>query len=84
MPIYEYRCEHCGSAFTDRRTISERKVPEDEPCSECGQVSVKQVVGSPMIAYSQPGVLRTSDNFNDRLKDMNKARPTGTIGQSIR
>ena len=34
MPIYEYKCDSCGSKFEKRRNIDDRDA--DIKCTECG------------------------------------------------
>jgi putative FmdB family regulatory protein len=40
MPIYEYRCEHCGP-FEERRLVAERNA--DARCPQCRQPAARQV-----------------------------------------
>lgn len=76
MPLYEYSCKSCDHAFTKMNMIVDRKLPESEPCPECSVLGkVVQQISTPMIAYSNPGSLKTTDSFNDRLKDIKKAVP---------
>jgi putative FmdB family regulatory protein len=41
MPIYEYLCEHCGSAHEFIQKISE---PPKTDCPHCGQASLKKCI----------------------------------------
>lgn len=75
MPLYEYQCNECGHDFTRMQTIASRKDPEQQPCSECGEMAVQQRISTPAISYSHPGSMKTTDSFNDRLKDIKKAVP---------
>lgn len=75
MPLYEYHCSNCEHDFTLMRSISERKSPESEPCPECNELEVKQMISAPKIAYTNPGSMKTTDSFNDRLKDIKKSIP---------
>lgn len=35
MPIYVYKCDKCNHNFEKLLSISNRKLPETEPCPEC-------------------------------------------------
>ena len=40
MPIYEYRCKECGTAFEKIRPMREAEEPTD--CPRCGRVVAKK------------------------------------------
>lgn len=70
MPLYDYKCQSCDHAFRKLKQISKRHEPTKEPCPECGEAQIVNVIGCPAVAYNQPGVHKTTDNFNDRLKQI--------------
>lgn len=70
MPLYDYQCQTCDHTFRKMKRIAARNEPTEEPCPECGHSEVTFVVGSPALAYNQPGIYKTSNNFNDRLKEI--------------
>lgn len=86
MPLYDYGCRECGQYFTDVHKIDDRKIPCENPCPNCGELAVFLKVGAPVLGYNiKPPGLRTSDNFNDRLKDLKKGKgKDNTIGDAIR
>ena len=85
MPQYSYRCKSCEHVFDEVYRIDDRKIPETQPCPECGKQDVYQKVSTPMIAYSVAPGLKTSDNFNSRLKSIKStAGQENTVGDSIR
>jgi len=85
MPVYSYRCKTCDHTFDKQSLMEDRKQPESDGCPECGQQSVYQRITSTTIGYSIAPNLRTSDNFNSRLKEIRKKSGSGnTIGESIR
>ena len=49
MPIYDYSCKECKNTFEERHTMSEREVPFNIPCPNCGKMAVKQIMCSPAI-----------------------------------
>lgn len=75
MPLYEYRCNSCGEEFDLVRSYDKRKEPEADPCPECGEVAVTYKVSAPKIGYFHKGSMRTTDSFNDRLKEIKKTIP---------
>lgn len=53
MPSYDYQCKECGHVFTKFSKISERNVPTENPCPECGaEESVSQAIGAVPMSYS--------------------------------
>lgn len=86
MPQYSYRCRSCEYEFDEIHRIDDRKIPEYNPCPGCGITGeIYQKIGTPVIGYSIAPNLRTSDNFNSRLKEMKKkAGRDNTIGEAIR
>lgn len=83
MPLYNYECKSCGDKFTKKFKVDDRKIPEQEMCSECGAVGrVQQVIEeSPAFNYdNRMGAHRMTDSFNDRLKEIKKDKGrTSTI-----
>jgi len=52
MPLYEYRCEACGSTFEKIRKFSD---PPLEVCEKCGQGPVSKLISSPAIQFKGSG-----------------------------
>ena len=75
MPLYGYRCKECEHEFDKMQKYEDRFVPEAVPCPECFGVEVKYQISTPRIGYSNKGSMRTTDNFNDRLKEIKKKVP---------
>ena len=47
MPIYEYRCQQCGEAFTHRfRTLMEAEEEGTPLCPACGAHGAQRLVSS--------------------------------------
>lgn len=87
MPMYNYHCLSCDSMFDKFLPYDNRMKPENEPCPSCGQGSVKYYISAPKISYSHKGTMRTTDSFNDRMKDIKKSLPEefkGNINSIIR
>lgn len=47
MPIYEYRCEKCGTRFELLRRRGERQA--SAPCPHCGSKKTRQVISAFII-----------------------------------
>jgi|AntDeeMinimDraft_6_1070357.scaffolds.fasta_scaffold15349_2 putative FmdB family regulatory protein len=85
MPVYSYKCRKCENEFNGVYLIDDRKIPEENPCPECSAMEVYQKIGTPVIGYSIAPNMRTSDNFNSRLKEIKAKSGSGnTVSDSIR
>ena len=77
MPIYDYQCEKCEHAFEMNLGMDNRNRPTTEPCPECGELSVKKVIGGmPALGKLQEtDVLRTGklpSFFRDNMKKVSE------------
>lgn len=87
MPVYDYHCNACGNDYEAYYAMSERKTPESEPCRACGELKVVMRIATPAIGYSNKGSMKTTDSFNDRLKEIKKNIPPkyhDTLNHNIR
>ena len=85
MPVYSYRCRTCDHEFDKQLMMANRKQPEEDDCPECGLKAIYQKITATTIGYSIAPNMRTSDNFNSRLKEIKKRSGSGdTVGDSIR
>jgi putative FmdB family regulatory protein len=47
MPIYEYRCQQCGEAFSHRfRTLKAAEEEGTPPCPTCGADGAQRLISS--------------------------------------
>ena len=55
MPIYEFRCQRCGTGFVFRAAISEyeRKRTEGFQCPECGSSEVVRQISSVQVTTTK-------------------------------
>ncbi|MBZ2183809.1 MAG: zinc ribbon domain-containing protein [Bryobacter sp.] len=53
MPIYEYRCEKCGSGFEKLRPMREAEEPAE--CPRCGYVVTKKQWSTCCVATGSGG-----------------------------
>jgi putative FmdB family regulatory protein len=76
MPLYDYRCQNCGEQVERNVKSDDRLLPESEPCKSCGEVQMKYIIlSTPSVSYSNAGSLKTTDSFNDRLKEIKAKVP---------
>lgn len=83
MPSYDYRCNMCSEEFSDVKTVANRL---DVAC-ECGSSDVMIMINkAPGFNYdNRMGAYKTSDAFNDRLKEIRKkAGKENTLSDVIR
>lgn len=83
MPSYTYKCDYCKTQFDEVRSISERHLPEQEPCSHCHQRKIFKVVGSPMLVTSVNVTNKIPHSFKDRLREIKKDRAGTNIDHLI-
>lgn len=75
MPMYEYHCDSCGQDFSIRLKISERNDPELSDCPHCAvQGFVQMKIGTPLVSYSTNPGMKTTSNFNDRMKEIKRTK----------
>lgn len=78
MPMYDYHCSSCGTSFSMRRKVDERRHPEADDCPGCTiQGFVSLVIGTPLVSYSTNPGLKTTDNFNSRLQEIASTKGKG-------
>lgn len=86
MPLYSYVCTNCKKQTTAVLSINERREPCNIPCEDCGGV-VDLMIGCTNFIYQRSGAVKTSDNFNDRMKVIRENTPyafKSNLDKSIR
>jgi putative FmdB family regulatory protein len=84
MPLYEYRCDHCGALTTALRPIAESSEPT--PCDACGQPA-HRIVSRPSVHRDQASKVNRLDPKYDRMvdkamKDTQHAEPDRHLARS--
>ena len=77
MPTYSYRCDGCGETFERVLSMTKNDQPEKEPCPNCGELKVKQFIGT-IPDIGDPvylGVRKLPADWRDFLKRLKKANP---------
>lgn len=83
---YDYFCKECNHQFERQLPMDDRKIPEDEPCPECGAMSVKQMVCAPAIVSDYMDVHTRAkkvggEAFVERMRAIKKS--TGRAPNSV-
>jgi putative FmdB family regulatory protein len=84
MPLYEYRCEACGSTFEKIQKFSD---PPIEVCEVCGKGPVRKLISSPAIQFKGSGwyitdyAKKSSDSGSKKPSDATPAK-TDTASKS--
>lgn len=75
MPTYDYICSNCQYTFSAFKKISERNVPTESSCTNCGyDGTISQKIGATTTVSQVGSILsKTSDGWNDVLKRIKKA-----------
>jgi putative FmdB family regulatory protein len=61
MPVYDYRCEQCGSLYDVYHKV--REVAEDVLCPECGSHEHKKLMSVPAaVAVGSSSAMRSAQD----------------------
>jgi putative FmdB family regulatory protein len=56
MPIYTYRCEHCGFRFDEQQSFDDQPLTR---CPECGQKTLRKIFQPVGIVFKGSGFYAT-------------------------
>lgn len=81
MPLYEFKCEKCGTTFDRFLSVANRKEPIESPCEKCGVIGgISSVMGMPPIADPvRMGHIKPSEGFRDLLRNIKARNPGSTL-----
>jgi predicted nucleic acid-binding Zn ribbon protein len=79
MPTYIYKCKTCQITKEETLPMEARNKPCEVPCKSCGSFSLYIQIQPTKMSYQ--GTMKTTLNFNDRLKDISKTLPEGSVAQ---
>lgn len=84
MPLYDYVCDACEHHFEQSQTISNRKVPEELPCPECGEIEVKQsILSAPGMGDPvRLGVRRPDGGFKEVIQKIDSNNRHNSLTQN--
>lgn len=62
MPIYDYRCDHCGHVFSAVQSFSDSAL---DKCPNCGKVP-RRLLSTPAIVFKGSGWYKTDSRPADK------------------
>ena len=65
MPIYDYRCDHCGHVFSAVQSFSDEAL---EKCPNCGK-KPRRLISSPAIVFKGSGWYKTDSRPGEKSSD---------------
>lgn len=65
MPIYDYRCDHCGHVFSAVQSFSDEAL---EKCPNCGK-KPRRLLSMPAIVFKGSGWYKTDSRPADKSPD---------------
>src|SRR5258705_7035295 len=69
MPIYDYRCDHCGHVFSAVQSFSDEAV---EKCPNCGK-KPRRLISTPAIVFKGSGWYKTDSRPGEKSSDSSSA-----------
>lgn len=82
MPTYYYKCKKCHYEFEKFLSMNQNSDPESEPCPECEEISIEQMIGKIQLVLDNTrlmGGIHLPEDWRYFLKRMKKANPSGYI-----
>lgn len=81
--LYQYKCNSCEEIFEEDLRMSDYDKPMKSPCPYCGDDDcvVRHIAVAPALGYGMNSQVKTSSNFNDRLKEI-KENVSGIDGKN--
>ena len=65
MPIYDYRCDHCGHVFSAVQSFSDVAL---EKCPNCGK-KPRRLISTPAIVFKGSGWYKTDSRPGEKSSD---------------
>src|SRR6266516_2785687 len=65
MPIYDYRCDHCGHVFSAVQSFNDEAL---EKCPNCGK-KPRRLISTPAIVFKGSGWYKTDSRPADKTAD---------------
>jgi len=69
MPIYDYRCDHCGHVFSAVQSFSDEAL---EKCPNCGK-KPRRLISTPAIVFKGSGWYKTDSRPGEKSSDTSSA-----------
>jgi putative FmdB family regulatory protein len=74
VPIYDYRCDHCGHVFSQVQSFSESPV---ENCPQCGK-KPRRLFTVPAIVFKGSGWYKTDSRGADKSEAKSETKSDST------
>ena len=65
MPIYDYRCDHCGHVFSAVQSYNDEAL---EKCPKCGK-KPRRLISTPAIVFKGSGWYKTDSRPAEKTSD---------------
>ena len=65
MPIYDYRCDHCGHMFSAVQSFKDEAL---EKCPNCGK-KPRRLISTPAIVFKGSGWYKTDSRPGEKSSD---------------
>jgi putative FmdB family regulatory protein len=69
MPIYDYRCDHCGHVFSAVQSFKDEAL---EKCPNCGK-KPRRLISTPAIVFKGSGWYKTDSRPGEKSSDSSSA-----------
>jgi len=69
MPIYDYRCDHCGHVFSAVQSFKDEAL---EKCPNCGK-KPRRLISMPAIVFKGSGWYKTDSRPGEKSSDTSSA-----------
>jgi len=74
MPIYDYRCDHCGHVFSAVQSFNDEAL---EKCPNCGK-KPRRLISTPAIVFKGSGWYKTDSRPVDKTSDASADKKSET------
>lgn len=74
MPIYDYRCDHCGHVFSAVQSYKDEAL---EKCPNCGK-RPRRLISTPAIVFKGSGWYKTDSRPADKASDSSREKKSDT------
>jgi len=74
MPIYDYRCDHCGHVFSAVQSFNAEAL---DKCPNCGK-KPRRLISTPAIVFKGSGWYKTDSRPADKASDSGAEKKSET------
>ncbi len=79
MPIYQYRCEHCGEELEKMQKLADAPLTD---CPACGQPTLKKVISAVGFRLKGGGWYETDFKTGDKKKNLHESGSKAKSGSA--